>query len=603
MSVDLPAPRRADEEHEVALGDDEVDVAQGGLAVRVGLRDVVEDEDRPIGRGDRRGRGGGGARGSSAGGGGRGRGEGHERLRGRWSAGRRSRAARSAQRGLRSGGTTGGATSASRLPPRADRAGPATAAAGPVAVAPVRAAPARSAGSARSRRTAGPSRAGPGSRRSGSRPGAAARRPRRRCPAPRSRTRRAAGPRGRGGRRPARGAPRRGPRRARPGRPPRCSRSRRARRSGRGTGSRAGPRARGTRDRRSARSPRRRGRARRAPRRAPTRRGRRRRSAISSNGDRARSPSGSGGERRRPLGQADEPEQRHPRHDARASAYSPFEIGWALSVAVARPVDAVAGPPAVARREQRPAEAAALRLRPDEQHRQEPRGARGGRPTTKASIGGGRRPSVALGDEERRRIGRVEVARTGAGSARGRRGSRAGRAGRGSRSGRRARSRAGRQVVERRRPKVVAGRGRVAAGRLERGGHASSGVARRRRRRRAAAPPPVASRSSSACMNASRSPSRTAWVLPVSCAGPEVLDHLVGVQDVAPDLVAPAGLDVLALELADLGLLLLERPLEEARLEDPDRHLLVLGLAPLVLALGDDARSGGGSAGPPSRSC
>ena len=59
-------------------------------------------------------------------------------------------------------------------------------------------------------------------------------------------------------------------------------------------------------------------------------------------------------------------------------------------------------------------------------------------------------------------------------------------------------------------------------------------------------------------------------------------------QDVAPDLVAPAGLDVLALELADLGLLLLEGPLEQPRLQDLDRHLLVLGLAPLVLALGDD---------------
>ena len=59
-------------------------------------------------------------------------------------------------------------------------------------------------------------------------------------------------------------------------------------------------------------------------------------------------------------------------------------------------------------------------------------------------------------------------------------------------------------------------------------------------------------------------------------------------QDVAPDLVAPAGLDVLALERAQLGLLLLERALEEPRLEDLDRDLLVLGLRPLVLALGDD---------------
>src|SRR5207237_10043406 len=70
---------------------------------------------------------------------------------------------------------------------------------------------------------------------------------------------------------------------------------------------------------------------------------------------------------------------------------------------------------------------------------------------------------------------------------------------------------------------------------------------------------------------------------------PQVLDHLVRVQDVAPDLVAPAGLDVLALQLADRGLLLLERALEEAGLEDLDRHLAVLRLRPLVLALGDDA--------------
>src|SRR5438046_10389245 len=59
-------------------------------------------------------------------------------------------------------------------------------------------------------------------------------------------------------------------------------------------------------------------------------------------------------------------------------------------------------------------------------------------------------------------------------------------------------------------------------------------------------------------------------------------------EHVAPDLVAPAGLDVLALELADLLLLLLERALEQPGLEDLDGHLLVLGLAPLVLALGHD---------------
>src|SRR5207249_7083633 len=65
-------------------------------------------------------------------------------------------------------------------------------------------------------------------------------------------------------------------------------------------------------------------------------------------------------------------------------------------------------------------------------------------------------------------------------------------------------------------------------------------------------------------------------------AGPQVLDHLVGVEDVAPDLVAPAGRDVLPLEPAQLRLLLLEAALEEARLEDLRRCLLVLRLGPLV---------------------
>ena len=45
----LAGARRPDEEDEVALGDDQVDVAQRQLAVRVALRDVVEDEERPFG--------------------------------------------------------------------------------------------------------------------------------------------------------------------------------------------------------------------------------------------------------------------------------------------------------------------------------------------------------------------------------------------------------------------------------------------------------------------------------------------------------------------------------------------------------------------------
>src|SRR3954453_2950543 len=46
---------------------------------------------------------------------------------------------------------------------------------------------------------------------------------------------------------------------------------------------------------------------------------------------------------------------------------------------------------------------------------------------------------------------------------------------------------------------------------------------------------------------------------------------------------------MLAFERAELRFLLLECALEEARLEDLGRVLLVLGLRPLVLALDDDA--------------
>ena len=44
----LAGAGRPHQEDEVALGDDEVDLAQGQLPVRVLLRDVVEDEDRPL---------------------------------------------------------------------------------------------------------------------------------------------------------------------------------------------------------------------------------------------------------------------------------------------------------------------------------------------------------------------------------------------------------------------------------------------------------------------------------------------------------------------------------------------------------------------------
>src|SRR3954468_19925540 len=45
----LAGTARTDEEDEVAFGDDEVDVAQRGLAVRIRLRHVMQDQDRAIG--------------------------------------------------------------------------------------------------------------------------------------------------------------------------------------------------------------------------------------------------------------------------------------------------------------------------------------------------------------------------------------------------------------------------------------------------------------------------------------------------------------------------------------------------------------------------
>src|SRR3972149_873129 len=75
-----------------------------------------------------------------------------------------------------------------------------------------------------------------------------------------------------------------------------------------------------------------------------------------------------------------------------------------------------------------------------------------------------------------------------------------------------------------------------------------------------------------------------------------VLDHLVGVEDVAADLVAPARLDVLALEGGLLRRPALQLALQQARLQDAQRRLLVARLGALVLAGDDDAGGGGGGA-------
>src|ERR671913_1160386 len=78
--------------------------------------------------------------------------------------------------------------------------------------------------------------------------------------------------------------------------------------------------------------------------------------------------------------------------------------------------------------------------------------------------------------------------------------------------------------------------------------------------------------------------------------GPEVLDHLVRVQDVGADLVAPARGHMLAAQPTELLLALLQLELEEPGLEHPDRELTVLGRGTLVLAGDHDARGQVGQA-------
>src|SRR4029450_12382756 len=69
-----------------------------------------------------------------------------------------------------------------------------------------------------------------------------------------------------------------------------------------------------------------------------------------------------------------------------------------------------------------------------------------------------------------------------------------------------------------------------------------------------------------------------------------VLDELVRMEDVGPDLGAPFDLGLFPALRGDLLLPLLALELEESRPQDPHRHFPVLVLAPLVLALGNDAR-------------
>src|SRR5262245_41872283 len=80
-----------------------------------------------------------------------------------------------------------------------------------------------------------------------------------------------------------------------------------------------------------------------------------------------------------------------------------------------------------------------------------------------------------------------------------------------------------------------------------------------------------------------------------------VLDHLIRLKHVAPNLTAERNVALLPSELFELGLLLLHLQIEQARLQHLHRLRSVLVLGPLVLTRDDDARgqmrdahSGGG---------
>ncbi len=87
-----------------------------------------------------------------------------------------------------------------------------------------------------------------------------------------------------------------------------------------------------------------------------------------------------------------------------------------------------------------------------------------------------------------------------------------------------------------------------------------------------------------ASMKASRSPSITAGDVARLLAGAVVLDHLVGLEDVAADLVAPGDVALLAVLTLHLGFLLVLLDLVELGLEH--RHGLAAVLALAALAPG-----------------
>ena len=84
-------------------------------------------------------------------------------------------------------------------------------------------------------------------------------------------------------------------------------------------------------------------------------------------------------------------------------------------------------------------------------------------------------------------------------------------------------------------------------------------------------------------MNRSRSPSRTSPGLVGGHARPQILDQLIGLQDVGPDLVAPADVGLGGIGLVGHGLALLQLGLVQPCFQLLHRLRAVLVLRAVVL--------------------
>ena len=81
-------------------------------------------------------------------------------------------------------------------------------------------------------------------------------------------------------------------------------------------------------------------------------------------------------------------------------------------------------------------------------------------------------------------------------------------------------------------------------------------------------------------------------------SGPQIFDHLIGLEDIAPDLVAPSDCTLFSIESFHFGPFLVFLEFKDPRFEGFHRSFFVLDLGSLVLA-GDDQT--GGQVGQPDR--